>query len=230
MLGLDFFNIRILIVIALIRFLVKGEYGEVLLNPLDILLVGWAVSAIVFYTILWQTPGAFLRLSGQMLDATGIYFTARLFIRSSDDIHRIIRSLAVIIIILGCLLIYEWFNGKNIFAWMGSIPTFVMFRHGYFRFQGPFIHPLLLGSFVTPLFPIMIYLLSVSRKDKLLSSTAVGRGMEKLTVSQIHMRCRDTGADSSRSIKVCLWGEAISLRLLKSRRIDEIEGEVLENI
>ena len=54
--------------------------------------------------------------------------------------------------------------------------------------------------------------------------------MAGMTLKDLHSRHRETGIWESRTIKVHLGGEHIDFRMMKTRNINEIANEVLDNI
>jgi len=87
-----------------------------------------------------------IRLS-QIYGIAGSYLYARAFIREPEDYVRYIKCLAVAVVPLALLAIYEKYAQQNIYGLLGSGLPGVTVRSGRVRAAGPFAHPILLGTF-----------------------------------------------------------------------------------
>ena len=76
--SLDFNLIRILVVAAWIRLLVRNELGMTRWRALDTAMIALAVCRVVMYTVQWQgAPEALIRSLGEAFDTIGLYFFFR---------------------------------------------------------------------------------------------------------------------------------------------------------
>lgn len=150
---LDFFILRILVLFGWTRVLLRSEYN-LKLNGIDKLMLLWALSSIVVYTILWQTSAAFVNRLGISFDIIGVYFLTRFLVRSIEDILWVIKTLAVTAIPVALAMVYEMMTQRNIFSVFGGVPEFTAIREGKLRCQGAFAHPITAGSFSASLLPL----------------------------------------------------------------------------
>src|SRR5664280_3133986 len=68
-LGGNFTIIRILILLAWIRLIVRGEISGFKLNTIDKAVIWWVVISIIAHTLLWQTSGEFIYRLGRSYNA-----------------------------------------------------------------------------------------------------------------------------------------------------------------
>ena len=164
--SLDFYMLRILVMIGWCRILMRSEFRSIRLNAIDIVIILWAVSGIVTYTILWQTSSAFFNRMGLAFDTLGVYFLFRFFIQRLDDVNHIIKVLVAVSLLFMCCMMLERATGRNLFSIFGGVPEITVIRDGRLRCQGPFMHPILAGSFGAALMPLFIALNGQGRKSR----------------------------------------------------------------
>ena len=155
--GLDFTLMRIFILVIWLRLILRREVSPIKINNIDKLIILWVILRIINYTILWQTVGALVNRLGSAYDTLGLYFLFRLTIKKFEDIDGIIKTLAFICLILLIFVGIEIITKHNIFATLGGVPEITEARDGKLRCQGPFNHPIMLGSFCGSLVPIFIF-------------------------------------------------------------------------
>lgn len=152
--GLNFFALRIIILFGWIRLLVRRELGLSKLTTMDKMIILWAAAFIITYTLLLQTHEAFINRLGRTYDALGLYFLFRHLIHNFDDIEYIIKNIAILILPLSLILLFEKFTGNNIFFIFGGVPQTAWIRSEAFRAQGPFRHAIFAGTVGASLMPL----------------------------------------------------------------------------
>lgn len=157
--GLDFTMFRILIMFGWIRLILRREIFVLRFNAIDKALIWWIIASIATYTILWQTSDAFINRMGLAYNAVGIYFLLRFLIRDFEDVKRIIKALAVMIVPLAIGALFENATGRNLFAIFGGVPEFSPIRDGKVRCVLSFGDGVLAGTFAATLMPLFIALL-----------------------------------------------------------------------
>jgi hypothetical protein len=178
-LTLDFNLIRLLLLAYGARILIRGDFGLIRWNLADRLILCWAACRLMAYTTLHASSKAFVFQAGQLYDFLGLYFVARTYLRTWDDVRRAFRLLAVISVPVAGLFMVEHTSGRNLFSAMGGVPEFTTIRDGRLRCQGPYEHPILAGAFWATLIPLFIGLArSTMRGDK-------RRGLAGVTCSLI---------------------------------------------
>jgi hypothetical protein len=155
---LDFNLLRILVLLAWARVLVRGEVRGWQWNMLDVLVLLWVGIGTVTYMLLYGTLDAFVYRLGMMYDAIGLYFLCRVMVRDHRDIRNFAFCAALISVPVAAAFLYELSTAQNVFSVFGGVPDVTVERFGRLRCQGPFMHPILAGAFWAGLTPLLIAL------------------------------------------------------------------------
>lgn len=157
---LHFQVFRILIFIGWVRILIQksteGRQAKIKLNAIDKAMLGFAISSVVCYTLLWQASAALLSQLGVAYSSLGLYFFFRFFIRDQADVDRAIKVVALVATVIALLMLNEQVTGKNVLAIFGGVPYNVATRGHYYRSQGPFEAYLTAGAFGASLIPLFL--------------------------------------------------------------------------
>ena len=161
--GLHFPLLRLLIPFGIIRiFIIKGR-GEwdVFsggLNRVDKLMVALSVTSAVTGVLLFQNTQALVFQLGGLYDAFGTYFVLRCLIRDHEDVVRVIRVLAFIVLVLGVVMTVEQLTkGWNPYVLLeGARASAHMERDGRVRAMGSFAQPILAGMFGAVMVPLFV--------------------------------------------------------------------------
>ena len=156
--NLNFYSIRILILFALARMIIRRDYHPIKINSMDKVLAIWVITGVVIYTILYQTTNAFIYKMGHAYNALGLFLFFRCYVVDIQDIRRIIALISIFIIPLAILMLIEKKTGVNPFYLFGGVPKFSQIREGQVRCQGPFRHPIMAGTFGATLAPLIFSL------------------------------------------------------------------------
>lgn len=160
--GLHVFVVRILILFGWVRVVVSKSSGTAFFaggyNVIDKAFTLWAIVRASSFMLLYWQLGAVINQCGSILDAFGGYFLLRWLIRDDEDIQRVMKTCALIVAILGVTMLYERFNGTNLYGVIGGVPIIPETRNGDVRAQGPFGHAILAGTFAATLFPLFFWL------------------------------------------------------------------------
>jgi len=140
------------------RYAKEGAPSRIRLNTVDKAVIGYALSCVVCYTLLWQESAALFTQLGSMYDVLGFYFVFRFFLRDYGDVDRVIKAMAVVALIIATCMLNEQITGRNILSVFGGVPEFTTQREGYLRSQGPFRVYLTAGAFGATLFPLFLCL------------------------------------------------------------------------
>lgn len=152
-LSLDFSFLRIAILVALSRAVIKGESSQFKTTRPDLILLIWMIWGIIAYTILYGSFQAFVTRTGYMIEAVGAYFVGRIYIKSWDDMRRSAIFIGYAAIPILTIFIIERSTGKNMFSVFGGIAEYTLVREGRLRCQGPFSHPIMAGLFWAAMLP-----------------------------------------------------------------------------
>jgi hypothetical protein len=135
---LNFYSIRIVIIFALIRVIVRGELKGVRFQGFDALFLAWLMLASLLYVAVDGSYVNFSERLGYLFDAGGLYIAVRILIRNVDDLAETVAVLALLLIPLAVLMGFERITGHNLFAVLGGVPEWSQVRSGSVRCQGAF--------------------------------------------------------------------------------------------
>lgn len=174
--GLHFPALRILIFFGMIRiFIIKGPGKWNVfsggLNRVDKSLILLAVTSAVAGVLLFQNTEAFVFQLGVLYTTFGAYFLLRCLVRDHEDVIRLIRVFALIVVVLGAVMVFEHLtNGWNPYALLGGARGWYfaadLSRDGHVRSTATFGTPILAGTFGAVLLPIFIGLWMSDRKQR----------------------------------------------------------------
>lgn len=171
--GLDFTMLRLLLLFAFVRFVVRREFRAFKWLRLDTVMLLWAFFSVAMYTLLWQTTDAFVNRLGVVYTALGLYFAFRLLLRDTDDLTRACRFFAIVLFPLMIFMCVEKLTGRNPFSIFGGVPEFTDIREGVLRCQGPFRHPILAGTFGAIWMPLFVGLWWQGKANRWLAALGV---------------------------------------------------------
>jgi hypothetical protein len=127
------------------------------ITTLDRLFLLWTLATVATYALLWGEVGALILRLGFLYNALGTYFLYRHFCNGRRDCERLIRTFAVVCAIVAVIMIVERQMGYSPLRSLG-LATIPELRHGRIRPQGPFLHPIIAGTFGAILVPMFISL------------------------------------------------------------------------
>jgi hypothetical protein len=210
--GLNFTMLRILLLFAWSRLMVRGELKPLRMNAIDKVLILYVVSAIVTYTILWQKTDALKWTLGAAYDDLGFYFFFRFLIRKKEEAIRCLKILSLIILPLAGCMLEEKITGRNMFSVFGGVPELTFVRDGALRCEGPFAHPILAGTFGATLMPLFVGLWQFQKRNRFLTSLAI------VATGVITVTCASSGPVLSYLAGVgalCLWPLRHTMRQIR---------------
>lgn len=167
-----FSMLRIIIFFGWLRIILRGEIVRLELKTIDKAFILWVMSSFFIYWIRSQSMEAVVNRLGFAYDAFGLYFLFRFLLADDKDQFKftsIFRFIAIAIAPLAIIMLTEKFTGQNIFAALGGVPMFSEIRLGIVRCQGPFLHPILAGTFGAVLVPTLLTLWWQDGKNKMIA-------------------------------------------------------------
>ena len=171
--GLHFHLLRLLILCGLARVVIRRELSGIGLTAIDALLILWTVMTCFLYVLLDGQNVTVVGRLGDAYDIVGIYVLVRASIRTIDDILAVTKACALVIIPLGVLFAVESSTGQNPFSALGGVPLLSEIRNGRVRCQGPFLHPILAGTFAATAIPPFVGLWVYGKGSRLVTSLAI---------------------------------------------------------
>lgn len=152
--GINFPVLRILLLCACLRLLARGEWGFYP-SKVDRLVILWGTWVTVSYTLLTLEVGALInRIGSVWVDLVLTYFVTRSLLKDIAAVHRTVILLITMGLMLSVTTALEYFWRLNFFSYFGGI-DFVQIRGEKLRCQGPFGHPIALGSFGAMAIPLV---------------------------------------------------------------------------
>ena len=151
---LDFNFLRLLVIFGTVRIISRQEYVGFRWQPLDRWFTGWAVSALICYSLTNGGNGLIYKL-GVSFEAIGMYFIVRMLVRDLDEVRGLVESMAAVSLIVFCIFLYEGKTGRNLFSVLGGVPEITLLRQGKLRCQGAYTHPILAGCFWATIVPLL---------------------------------------------------------------------------
>lgn len=160
--GVHIFVPRILVMVGWLRVLIRDRSSEKEMapggfSPIDKIFVWWAVCRAVATCLEFLQVQAVINQCGFLIDAIGGFLLIRFLIRDEEDIERVVKVFAFIVVLLASTMLNEKFRGLNVFGYIGGrLAPFI--RDGAIRSQGPFVGPIPAGTFAGTLFCLLVWL------------------------------------------------------------------------
>jgi hypothetical protein len=170
--GLDFSVLRLILLAAWGRVLVRGEYRGFKPTKLDRILVLWVASAAVIH-VLRVGGGGVVWAVGSSLDALTAFFLLRVLVRRREDVFVVTRQLAWIAVVLGVFIVFELVTQYNVFSALSGLSPTPQIRSGRVRCKAAFSHPILAGSFGAVLVPILVAVFRRWHKERALFASGI---------------------------------------------------------
>jgi hypothetical protein len=104
------------------------------LNALDKVVVLWAVTALVIFSLQFLDVQAVIKGLGDLVVSLGGYVAVRFLIPDKETMHRGLKALAAVCVIQGICMVSELYTYQNVFSFAGAnTPTI---REGHVRSEG----------------------------------------------------------------------------------------------
>lgn len=160
----SFTIVRILVAVGFVRVMLRGERMAGGLNWLDWLLILFAIWALLSSLARPNLSSALVFRLGLVFSTCGIYFLARIFLQSFEDVWLLISIIAIVLLPIACEMVHEQIRNYNVFSVLGGVSPIPYIREGRIRAQGPFMHAILAGTVGAVCFPLMVALWHRYRK------------------------------------------------------------------
>lgn len=157
--------IRILIAAGIVRVIMRRERVSGGMNSLDGLMLLWS-GWVLLSSVVHKEPAESFKFGlGFVYNACGIYFLLRIFCQSLDDVMRLCRFTAVLLVPLAIEMFYEKLSLYNLFSVLGGVTEIPSIREGRVRAQGPFAHAIIAGTIGAVCLPFVVSLWRRHRKE-----------------------------------------------------------------
>jgi len=203
--GFHFFVVRIVVVCGLLKFAWMRVFTHTRLfsngvQLIDKLFFAWALLHATTFVLLFRDMGAVTYQVAFLLDASG-YLLYRHFIQDREDVFRMINMLALVAIVLGLCMEYEYLKRVNLFSYINSFTIVPWVRDGRVRAQGTFSNSITAGVFGATLFPLFFWLLK-SGKARLLGFAGLAAST---LIAVTSMASTGVMAYGAGILALCLW-------------------------
>lgn len=163
--GMDFPFLRIMIMAIIFRAIIKNEI-QPLSTKIDKTILFYLFCSTLVLSLRERTFSAFIGVFGLSLDYFGFYYSVKIYCTEHQHLKNILKTFAVISIIMFIFFIIENRTGKNFFYFLGGVPFNTWIRDGKLRCQGPYAHPILAGAFWVPIGSLFFFHRNVFLKEK----------------------------------------------------------------
>jgi len=171
LIGLHFQLLRILLLVCFFRMVTRAEYRGFKLNKLDRLVLACSLTGVLCGII----RGASQETFGLAFNELGTYFVVRILTKEPKDVLTHFRFLITAAVIIAVCMTVEFATKNNPFSFLGGeIPTE---RGDRVRCQGPFLTPILAGTFGVIVFSTMLGYWFHERRKKVLILLAMVAGL-----------------------------------------------------
>ena len=164
----SFTIIRMLVLAGFVRVIVRRERIAGGMQRLDWLMIVWALWALLSSAFHKEPNAALINRLGLVFNTCGIYFLVRVFCQNLEDLLRLLRITAILLLPVAIEMVSEKVTGTNQFAIFGGVSEISAVREGRIRAQGPFAHPILAGTVGAVCLPLMGGLWREHRKSAIL--------------------------------------------------------------
>jgi len=190
-----------------------GVFNRITWKTLDKVVVFWAASSVVTFSLLWGEWGAFTNKLGELFNYLGVYFLFRFLIRDEkDQVRAVVQALALACFACGLLMVSEQFLGHKAYAMFGGTDPFLNFREGRPRSQASFMHPLLAGAFGGTLVPLFIGEWWQRSRTRLIATLGIVGALMMVVTSNTSTSLTAVG---SGILALCLWPVRRGMRVVR---------------
>ncbi|WP_226666432.1 hypothetical protein [Microbulbifer aggregans] len=172
-LSLDFTFVRIMILATLFVAMLHGQLRTIRWGMPDTLIALAAAWSLLATGVLSGGLAGVVTSAGGAIDTFGAYLLGRAYLRSYQDMRRVLLCFAVVSIPMLAFFALEQLSGRNLFSIFGGVPEETMLRNGRLRAQGPFSHPIMAGICWATIVPCLIALWQGKTGARLLISAAI---------------------------------------------------------
>ncbi len=177
-------------------------------NILDKIVVLWALSAFVIFSLQWMEMQAVIKGLGDLVVTLGGYLAVRFLIPDHVAIRRMLKTLAVVCVIQGVLMVIEQFTHQNVLSFLGALSPEI--RDGHVRSQGP-IGNLYAGMFAGVSIPLFLWLWAEKK-----SRIAAGMGLVGSTAMVFASFASTAWMTCGASLAgLCFWPLRRQMRLIR---------------
>jgi hypothetical protein len=175
--SLHFNTVRLLLLIAFARILIKGEWRGKRFCALDLVVLAHVVVVAGAYVCLRGTVDAAINRLGVSYEAILSYAAFRLLVDEEHLWKAALASIVAICAVIAVGMAYEYAAHANVFAGLGGMADSPAVRNGRPRCQGPFQHAIIAGVFGGTSLPLCMSLWWSRRPRKIAAAIGVASAL-----------------------------------------------------
>ena len=116
----NFFALRVVLAIAVLRVLLRRETIDGGLNGIDRAFLWWSAAALLTSFAHADPASTLVNRLGLVYTGCGTYFVLRIFCRSADDVDRMCRTCVWLLVPVALEMLQELQTGRNLFSEFGG--------------------------------------------------------------------------------------------------------------
>lgn len=160
--GVDFGVLRMLGLMAVLRFGVRAEFKSVRWGWIDLVALGSALLP-ALCAVARGDAGRLMMSLGMGFDFLSMFLVGRICLSDAKAWTNLIIAMAVISIPVALAFALEKMTARNVFAIFGGVPEVTRLRSGKLRAQGAFAHPIMAGAWFSACIPLFVGLYRARR-------------------------------------------------------------------
>lgn len=150
----DFSMIRLLMIAAVLRVVVRGSHHRFEWRRMDYLILAYVIVLSLAYIALWRTGSAVVNRMGFAFETLLGFFLLRVLVNTIEQVLVLLRAMAVVFALVAVFMTVEQITQRNLFSVFGGVSPVTIVRGGRIRAQGAFSHPILAGTFGAAFLPL----------------------------------------------------------------------------
>lgn len=147
---------------------------------MDWLMILWGVWAVASSAFHAEFANALVNRLGMAYNTLGVYFLVRCFCQDQEDVVRLVKTTAILLVPVALAMALEHLTQQNVFTVLGGVAAEPSIRNDRLRAQGPFAHPILAGTVGAVCAPLMI---GIWRRHPLAAKTGLAACMLMVVAS-----------------------------------------------
>ena len=159
-----FTALRLTLLAALIRVVVRREHARFRLVGIDKAVLGYVLVSAAINCISRGTLQALVFQLGFCYDVLFSYFAVRFLLADQNWPRALYKPFAIILAVIAALMTLETFTGINVFTTLGGLPEEPMFRDGHYRSQAAFRSPITAGTLGFTFAPLFLAYALIERR------------------------------------------------------------------
>jgi hypothetical protein len=161
--GVHLFALRLVVLFGLMRmcFSKMGGHGQSIpggMNGIDRAFLLCILAQAISVMLTFHVGQAIINQVSFIWDWIGGYLLVRWTVQDEQDMYRLLRYLAILVVPIAAVMIIEHVKMFNLFSVLGGVTASPAMRDGKIRATGVFEHPIIAGSVGASMVPLFLML------------------------------------------------------------------------